>query len=1029
MDLRLWLWMIVSFILLPLTVTRRPKNHNSRRGLLAEVQSEMVPYTDNRAILKCITSPMASIEWLFDGDLIDDTDQRFTREKDKLFVHFNRIATTKWSENPFKSRMFQCKATLNTETVISEPAKLIITFLDDFASQNDSIINTIQGNTAVISCKPPNSMPIAIIEYYFNQTLISKSNDHYLLSNSGNLQILNPSVSDSGIYRCVAFNAFLRERKNASWTIELNVKPSHRSKVDAHQIYSSINDNSAKNFVYFVIKPSIETKAVMGSNITLECVAGGIKPPKITWFKKRNNELESLNMKNSRQVAGNLILMTVDEKDSGTYVCRATVDDSTIEASTFVDVQMTPRFVKSLKDLSVVEGNDFTLECQAKGNPKPRINWFFNGKSLNSFKDKPPSFNFDSIAVEQNTVSFSEDFSKLNIKAAQSSIHAGIYQCFVSNELLNSDFKSTYSLARVVILRPGEIGPSKPSHHGNSGKSTDLSNLNTNNEDNFQGITVRPYESSRKRPSEIMIPPSKPKIVRLSDDSVMVHWEISNKPSLEISFFKVQYKEMAKKSRWNTWAEDTPPFITSQKITGLVPDAKYRFRVTAVYVNDDNRESPASDKFHLIRTSMLKKPNEPPTIKAVTPRSPTSIEIFWENHREIATSIEGFFIHYRATSSAGEYFQITVLGSNKLSHVIHNLSPATSYEFKIQCFNSAGVSDFSQILTAATLEDPISTTTEMTNVIKGLDKVLDSRIDNNTDIFFIIVGSVGGFALIVFIVCCIIQCSNRFKQTPQRKKDGQIIQRVNGEINNGSLLHRTIPSLDDYKNESDTLSSHPDKSSINNVTASISNDHFPIYHEEVKEKKNYQTKTYMIDTYCEDSYGSRTGSWSRKSRKKCYEAEAGLKLITSASSHNSLPRKYLYENDNIPSTLERRRQAFKSEEHLKCSLNARIHSKSSSFTRLDGTLERKKRRTATPVASPQPPPIPERQINITGHRSLSSSRLNGSLEKRKKSRPDYGNTNTNKNGTKSTESKMNSYNGAISHLNTKPPLLIMQSTC
>lgn len=41
-----------------------------------------------------------------------------------------------------------------------------------------------------------------------------------------------------------------------------------------------------------------------------------------------------------------------------------------------------------------------------------------------------------------------------------------------------------------------------------------------------------------------MIPPSKPVVSRVKDDTVVVRWNISNNNGLSILFFKVQFKEI-----------------------------------------------------------------------------------------------------------------------------------------------------------------------------------------------------------------------------------------------------------------------------------------------------------------------------------------------------------------------------------------------------------------------------------------------------------------------------------------------------
>jgi hypothetical protein len=49
--------------------------------------------------------------------------------------------------------------------------------------------------------------------------------------------------------------------------------------------------------------------------------------------------------------------------------------------------------------------------------------------------------------------------------------------------------------------------------------------------------------------------------------------------------------------------------------------------------------------------------------------------------------LEGFFIYYRSTTSAGDYTKVTVLGGNTRTHIVTHLLPETHYDLKMQSFN------------------------------------------------------------------------------------------------------------------------------------------------------------------------------------------------------------------------------------------------------------------------------------------------------------------------------------------------------
>lgn len=136
-----------------------------------------------------------------------------------------------------------------------------------------------------------------------------------------------------------------------------------------------------------------------------------------------------------------------------------------------------------------------------------------------------------------------------------------------------------------------------------------------------------------------MIPPSKPTISRLNDESVMVRWTVPDNNGLPIQFFKVQYRELGpanhngthKGSKWRTTNADIPPHIRSYEVNNLKPDYSYRFRIAAVYSNNDNKLGPNSAKFHLTKADFfLRNPLPVPRLTRTETIDYSSIRIYWE---------------------------------------------------------------------------------------------------------------------------------------------------------------------------------------------------------------------------------------------------------------------------------------------------------------------------------------------------------------------------------------------------------------
>jgi brother of ihog len=133
-----------------------------------------------------------------------------------------------------------------------------------------------------------------------------------------------------------------------------------------------------------------------------------------------------------------------------------------------------------------------------------------------------------------------------------------------------------------------------------------------------------------------------------------------------------------------------------------------RFRIAAVYSNNDNKLGNTSGKFHLQRGAQLgpaKSSLVAPTLTRIEPAAETAIIIHWEFPQRPPNPVDGFYAYYRASTSAGEYAKATIDGMAARHFKIDHLEAGTAYEFKLQSFTSSAASDFSAILTGKTLSE------------------------------------------------------------------------------------------------------------------------------------------------------------------------------------------------------------------------------------------------------------------------------------------------------------------------------------
>lgn len=293
-----------------------------------------------------------------------------------------------------------------------------------------------------------------------------------------------------------------------------------------------------------------------------------------------------------------------------------------------------------------------------------------------------------------------------------------------------------------------------------------------------------------------MIPPSRPSITRLTDNKVMVRWTVPAKEGLPISFFKVQYRVLGDTSKkvprtiWMTDSEDILPEVRMYELDNLKPDHYYRFRIAAVYSNNDNKLSDVSTKYLLQRGSQLgfKSNLIAPNLTRVEAISETAIVLHWLFPTRPASPVDGFYAYYRKASTAGEYMKATVDGMQTRHFKIDHLEPGTAYEFKLQSFTASAASDFLAIITGKTLSE-CSMDEVCRSVIERffflfsepstpppISDTAENETTENTPKSYLplIAGGTGGGSLLLFATILACFCMKR----KSADRDGKFVQTI-----------------------------------------------------------------------------------------------------------------------------------------------------------------------------------------------------------------------------------------------------------
>lgn len=265
----------------------------------------------------------------------------------------------------------------------------------------------------------------------------------------------------------------------------------------------------------------------------------------------------------------------------------------------------------------------------------------------------------------------------------------------------------------------------------------------------------------------VLVPPNQPNVTRLSDTSVMVRWSVPENKGLPIQFFKVQYRELGpfdqkangKQTKWMTANTEIPNHVRSFEVSDLQTDYIYRFRIAAVYSNNDNKLSPNSGRFRLNRVSEDNK-MPIPLLTNTKALGPHQVLLIWDNPDKTAR-IDGFYIYHRASTYAGEYLKTTVEGKDAYNMTISHLQPDTTYEFKVQSFSVDAASEFSKILRQKTkkiiIEHPVQQV-----VAENKVKPNDTNISVSV---YVIIAIVFVASVFIGIVATIIYKKAKYKQS------------------------------------------------------------------------------------------------------------------------------------------------------------------------------------------------------------------------------------------------------------------------
>nr|XP_055041763.1 hemicentin-1 isoform X2 [Misgurnus anguillicaudatus] len=235
--------------------------------------------------------------------------------------------------------------------------------------------------------------PEPVIKWFRNGQELTGNEPGVTIMEDGTLLILaSISPLDNGEYTCMAVNdAGTTEKK---YQLKVNVPP-------------DIRDSGLP----------FNVSVAMNQPTNLVCDVTGTPVPVITWYKDGVVVASSSNVQ-ILQKGKTLRLLKVAVSDAGRYTCKAINIAGSTEKDFYLDVLVPPTIIGTgSRDVSAILNQEVILECRAKGDPFPTINWY---------KDRKPVF------LGDPNIEVSNRGQQLKIKSARLGDQAR-YQCSATN--------------------------------------------------------------------------------------------------------------------------------------------------------------------------------------------------------------------------------------------------------------------------------------------------------------------------------------------------------------------------------------------------------------------------------------------------------------------------------------------------------------------------------------------------------------------------------------------------------------------
>ncbi|XP_068446823.1 matrix-remodeling-associated protein 5 [Clinocottus analis] len=331
---------------------------------------KVVAVQDQRKLVDCVAkgTPTPRIMWVLPGNVILPAPYHSNR----MTVHQNGTLEIR-SAKRTDSGQLACIARNEggeVRLVVNLDVKEVVENPQMRGSKTDNFSLTV-GNTMALNCSFEGSTLHQLTWILPNGTPLHSGArfSKFFHKPDGSLIISNPSVAETGIYRCLG--------RNSRGRVERTITLSQGRKPEMNNVYNS------------------PVSVVNGERLLLHCRASG-EPLRLTWTIPSGVVLNRPQRAGRYAVLpnGTLAIQQVSVYDRGSYMCRATNEygSSQLSASVIV-IAYPPRITNGPPSVTYAKhGVAVQLNCIATGLPRVEVAWETPDKTRLAVSAQPRLF-------------------------------------------------------------------------------------------------------------------------------------------------------------------------------------------------------------------------------------------------------------------------------------------------------------------------------------------------------------------------------------------------------------------------------------------------------------------------------------------------------------------------------------------------------------------------------------------------------------------------------------------------------------